>query len=227
MEADGRAVYLRIDFDFTQRFFVLENVNRFDVAVAIGGSFAFFVPVLMLASPIVLGYFLYRMALVIQEEYEYHYRKALVNLLRILIAKVRTRRKLDSRYTLINKICNTTFKQMKLWLKQKEGEIVARSLSKDKDAQDKFDVMDGDNEEKGPLFGVKEQNLRTEALIDAIEKTVEMVRVNYNECITYLHTEASNAELDRSISSKAYEGNLVSLEQVFIGANEDLRSKQQ
>ena len=59
VEVDGRAVYLRIDFDFTQRFFVLENVNRFDVAVAIGGSFAFFVPVLMLASPFILGYFLY------------------------------------------------------------------------------------------------------------------------------------------------------------------------
>lgn len=131
LEADGRAVYLRVDFDFTQRFFVLENVNRFDVAVAIGGSFAFFVPVLMLASPFVLGYFLYQMALVIQEEYEYHHRKALVNLLRILVAKIRTRRKVDSRYILINKICNKTFFQMKQWVKMMEGDLRKASRSKD------------------------------------------------------------------------------------------------
>ena len=54
-----------------------------------------------------------------------------------------------------------------------------------------------------------------------------MVRANHNECITALHTDASNAELDRSISAKAYGENLVTLEQVFVGANEDLRTRQQ
>ena len=75
------------------------------------------------------------------------------------------------------------------------------------------------------MYGLKEKNLKTKQLKNVIEKTVEMVRANYNECITSLHTDASNSELDRSISAKAYGENLVTLEQVFVGANEDLRTR--
>ena len=59
------------------------------MVVAIGGSFAFFVPMLCIALPFLLGYFLYQVAYLIQEEYEYHYRKAIINLTKILIAKIK------------------------------------------------------------------------------------------------------------------------------------------
>jgi hypothetical protein len=42
-----------------------------------------------------------------------------------------------------------------------------------------------------------------------------------------LHTDAPNSELDRSIAQKAYGENIVTLEQMFVGANEDLRTRQQ
>lgn len=179
-----RALRITIDFDYTQRFFVLEKVDSYDILVAIGGSFAFFFPVAVIASPFMLGYFLYQMALVISEEYEHHHQRALVDLLKILIAKIRYRRKLYSRFGTIRKICNNNFHQMKQWVNLMERAVLDLSRKHEEDTGDRYEFSaEDDDEHLPPLYGLKEANLKPAKLRTVIENTVRMVRVCYDDCI--------------------------------------------
>lgn len=63
-------VYLRINFDYTQRSFVLEYISVLDVIALIGGSFAFFLPIMALGVPFVFMHYLYSLAKIIRDEYQ-------------------------------------------------------------------------------------------------------------------------------------------------------------
>jgi len=138
-------VYLRINFDYTQRSFVLEYITVLDVIALIGGSFAFFLPIMALGVPFVFMHYIYQLAKIIRDEYQEMYKQSLTLLLKVLVGKIKTRRKFDSKYDEINQLCNNAFYRMRRWVTVLEDQLRTHIKKSGKMTQVKLDVEDEDD----------------------------------------------------------------------------------
>ena len=104
-----------------------------DALIKIGGSFAFLMPFVYFGAPMVMLYFLYLMSLIIRDEFQEQYRRALLALFKVLVAMVKTRREFKHKYNIITKKVNGTYYRMRRFIAKLESEIATHQKKRMED----------------------------------------------------------------------------------------------
>lgn len=99
-----RNLYILPNMDFSKRDLIQEHYSLADVLSRVGSWFAILMPILNLSVPCVLIYYLYRLSLIIQNEEVERYRLMQLNLLKVLVGKIKSTPNLNNKHTMLANI---------------------------------------------------------------------------------------------------------------------------